>query len=395
MLNWISALLAIFVVQQNSCMPMSIEGMVSPSEDTRSIPIQTPVIFDDLPPVTEIDKTLPVTFVDENTSIEPFSAFKSKPNVHSTDESNQRPFVQSESKQTQPNIAISFPTTPPEKKLPVLPTIEENSGSGDGDVVFPDLRENSESTANDFILNLLNDNSTECDIDIGFVPFNGSCERLLARGSCAAGEWLVYEGDRFQCQIRPCPWKQVLFDGVCVNVSSFDVCPRGHILYVDLSGEASCDCQHGYVYGPRSGECYAQYTQGPCNLGHYVVIDPIFGSVKCVPNPCDLDGWLHHEPSNKCYLKLYDGFCNQKALWFNEVNRTVSCKDVLPFNIFHTPKLNSCPPGSLRDFVQKCRAYLPRIPVSSTYPTAKIGACPPGYTRDPLGTCKKVFSLFA
>ncbi|XP_076045043.1 uncharacterized protein LOC143027591 [Oratosquilla oratoria] len=365
-----SGLVVTVAVLLCSCLPTPTEGLFFPGEATH----RRPANRRPPPTVAEIDKTHPVSFVNEN-----------RPSEGSHRRRLQRP---SGVRQPHGVGTIIFPTSTSERDPPP---------AGRGAPLSDENRQDPRSTPKDFLLSVLGGNPTDCDLTAGYIPVDGECERILARSNCADGEWLVYtSGRKFQCQKRPCPWEHVLFRGQCVNVSRFDVCPPGHTLYVDLSGEASCDCQHGYVYGPASGECYAQYTQGPCSRGHHVVIDAKADSVSCIPNKCGTDGWLYHEPSNRCYLKLYDGFCDQEALRFNETHQTVSCEDVLPFNIFIVPRLNECPPGSLRDYSQKCRrAYLPRIPVTSTFPKAKIGSCPPGYTRDPQGTCKKVFNLFA
>ncbi|XP_042875323.1 uncharacterized protein LOC122255357 [Penaeus japonicus] len=219
------------------------------------------------------------------------------------------------------------------------------------------------------------------------VMFNGSCEQLLARSTCAKDEWLLLLEGVPQCARRPCPWGQVPFEDRCVDLANVTVCDSGQILYVDFSGKSLCDCEHGFLYDPLSGNCYARHEKGSCVYGEYLDVSAS-GMMECVRNPCISEGFVKEDATGLCYKKKYTGFCDK--LVYHRSNRTAECLEVALHNILDVTELRECPPGSLRDYLNVCRETFPTL---NSYP-ALYGGCPGGFVLDPRGTCRKASRLF-
>lgn len=287
--------------------------------------------------------------------------------------------------------SIGFPGQNQEDSSP-SPVPSANAGDdGSGDIVFfptPIKLDLSNRDAND-----ANRGKEECSAESGFLNFNGTCTRMLARNGCPKGEWFALNSKKNvgECVIQPCPAGQLMYMGKCVNVLDNTVCGEGQMLYVDFTGYVHCDCLPNFFYDPWSGKCFAQGDQGYCNFGQYLVINQK-GVVECSKNPCLVDGYVYHNESGRCYRKLYRGFCDEGLLLTYPNNGTAECQAILIRGVFDLPTLRSCTAGSLRDFAGNCRQEF-RIPSSSSYPTI-YGGCPPSHTKDPLGNCRKTHSLF-
>lgn len=229
----------------------------------------------------------------------------------------------------------------------------------------------------------------ECALSKGMILFNGSCERLLARNTCAEDEWLVLLEGVAQCAPRPCPWGKIPFEERCVDPIDLSACDRGQVLYIDFGGKSLCDCDVGFLYDPWSGNCFARHQKGSCNFGEYVDVSAS-GMVECVPNPCISDGYV--KAGKKCYRKMYGGFCEDANLLFHTNNNTVECREVALHNILDVPELRECPAGSIRDYLNVCRETF-HLSTLSSYPTL-YGGCPGGFVLDPSGTCRRTSMLF-
>ncbi|KAK3861049.1 hypothetical protein Pcinc_032948 [Petrolisthes cinctipes] len=292
--------------------------------------------------------------------------------------------------------------------------------------------------------------SSSCLLSSGNVLHEGLCKRLLARETCAEGEWLVLIDNNndntrpiAECKPRPCPFGKLEYKGQCVDPSDVNICAYGQMLYVEMTGETYCDCEYGFTYDMFSGNCYARQEQGQCSFGHYLDLTEDC-TVACVPNKCLVDGFVggknedhtavnsrtngdhtavnsrtngdhtavnsrtngDHTAANSgtnedhtaaansktCYRKMYYGFCDDAFKIYNQVNNTVECNDIFIRPIFDVVTLRNCPIGSRRDFQDRCRQTY-RFPSTSTYKSL-YGECGIGFKKDPRGACRKVHSIF-
>ncbi|KAK4304970.1 hypothetical protein Pmani_023113 [Petrolisthes manimaculis] len=239
-------------------------------------------------------------------------------------------------------------------------------------------------------------NSTAtCTLSSGQVMHNGTCKRLLAQETCVDGEWLVLvDNDNAECRPRPCPYGQLEYNGECVTPENTNVCGYGKILYVEMTGETYCDCEQGSIYDAFSGNCYARYEQGPCTYGNYLdrTVKSNCTTMECVPNDCEVDGFISGRNDTICYRKMYSGFCESAYHLFHQGNQTVECAAILYRNVFDVATLRTCPEGSLRDHLQQCRRLF-HIPSDTSYPSL-YGDCSTGFIKDPRGICRRVHNMF-
>lgn len=235
-----------------------------------------------------------------------------------------------------------------------------------------------------------------CSLAAGQVMHNDTCKRLLAQATCAEGEWLVLgENDLAECKPRPCPFGQLKYNAECVAPENTTVCSYGKILYVEMTGDTYCDCEPGFKYDPFSGNCYARYEQGPCLFGNYLDLtkESNCTTMECVPNKCEIDGFISGRNDNLCYRKMYSGFCESAYQLFHQVNQTVECGAMIWRSIFDVATLRTCPEGSVRDHRQECRQLF-HVPSISSYPSMN-GECSIGFIKDPNGICRRVHSILA
>ena len=262
--------------------------------------------------------------------------------------------------------------------------------------VFPTFRPSiptsSEKPRTDSGIDLSIRNAEECDVSMGLVSFQGQCERVLARASCGKDEWLVVTEDKIECKKRSCEWGLIFYKNNCVNLTNFSVCAPGQMLYLDFEGNAECDCEPSFHYMPWTGECIPEHEKGQCNFGEYIELSKTTGMVECVRNPCIMDSYVYDEKSKKCYKKLYRGKCDAR-LHIDSIDRTAECLSLQGHNIFEVPTLRSCPNGSKRDYLHRCRRSF-KIPTQRSSPSF-FGRCPHSFTKDKSGNCKKLVSLFS
>jgi len=117
-------------------------------------------------------------------------------------------------------------------------------------------------------------------------PPDMTCHEPLTVGACPADQWLVTTGDNtLSCQPKPCPEKQVLYEGVCQDgTDEGPVCTEiGQLWVLAPSGEALCVCHEDYLRG-ADGKCYVEFTRGNCEGNS--IIREVNGKAACVQNPC-------------------------------------------------------------------------------------------------------------
>ncbi|XP_018026679.1 uncharacterized protein LOC108682077 [Hyalella azteca] len=237
----------------------------------------------------------------------------------------------------------------------------------------------------------VNATSDKCSLKFLLTMFEGSCSRLLTRSSCESDQWLLLSSDGVaHCAERRCPWEQLEFQGDCVDPATPDLCPRGQIIYVDINGQAECDCEANHYFDADSGQCFMLHEQGPCESSHYLE-KGLDGKMECVPNPCENDELVSFEGT--CYKKNYKGYCSPTLIEILAESNSADCLFTPPRSVFDVLALSACPEGSQRSFLGKCREVL-RIPTQTTSPSFR-GVCLPGFVSDQTGTCRRVVSIFS
>ncbi|XP_053679526.1 uncharacterized protein LOC128730501 [Anopheles nili] len=64
-------------------------------------------------------------------------------------------------------------------------------------------------------------------------------------------------------------------------------CAEDEILYPgDHEHDWVCDCKPTYIYDTRQQKCYQMYTQGSCQSGSVMYIEPKGKTAVCIENPC-------------------------------------------------------------------------------------------------------------
>lgn len=232
----------------------------------------------------------------------------------------------------------------------------------------------------------------------GDILYKGNCAQILSSYHCPKDQWLVMKGPDFaECEPRPCPFGQILYQNECVSPDNSSICSKGQMLYVEMTGEAFCDCDPDYIYLLRDGTCVPEYEQGSCDWGKYLVRNEN-GVPECVTNPCGRDGSVYHEENKMCYNKNYVGFCEQEQLEIK--GNQAECMEIFQVlalrNVFEVPTLRRCPRGSLRDLLHECRRRY-NMPSMPSILKAKHfhGGCPPGWMKASRGRCKKIVDLFS
>jgi len=231
-----------------------------------------------------------------------------------------------------------------------------------------------------------------CTLHNRQIWYNDTCHSLLEKHTCGDDEWKVLTEDLIPvCKVLPCPDNLLMFNGSCVDASDVTLCPRGQILYVDLLGEAACDCQTDYFYDSDKDECYTHHEQGSCEHSYYLEFDENENSI-CVPNPCVEDNSVQH--NGECFEKNYSGYCEPQLLEPSASGTSADCINfIVTRTIFAAPTLRSCRRGSRRDRFRKCRSVF-IVPTQTTM-KATNGSCKiTGFELDEEGNCKAAYKLF-
>ncbi|XP_052867349.1 uncharacterized protein LOC128273427 [Anopheles cruzii] len=77
-------------------------------------------------------------------------------------------------------------------------------------------------------------------------------------------------------------------------------CAEDEILYPgDHNNDWVCDCKPTYIYHPKSHRCYQLYTQGSCEPGKIMYLEPNGKYPTCIPNHCP-DGQIRFQ--NMCVV---------------------------------------------------------------------------------------------
>jgi len=200
------------------------------------------------------------------------------------------------------------------------------------------------------------------------TEYNGACHTVLRRHPCGEGQWLIEDEEtgKGKCVENKCAHEEnsAWFGGQCVLVrSNQGHCHPGMVTLIFKNGEVECDCQDGFLYNQRDGNCYKPYKRGPCNPGEVFLAKVTTNGAlpaSCVKSKCSQD----------------DYFCNAPA-----------CPKDRNCVKFSSP----CPGGIWQVDPEK---LAPACLGIGKFPDRIIGnvptlACAPGSRRDILGTCRK------
>ena len=232
-----------------------------------------------------------------------------------------------------------------------------------------------------------------CDVESGYKDYLGQCYLLLSQGPCDKKNWFVLGNDGIAyCKTRECKEGFIFFEGTCVDAEKYS-CNKGMVLYVDSTGEASCDCYSGFYYDPVRDTCFTIYDQGPCNDGYHLKISGSSQLIECVKNPCRFEGLFYNQNDKKCYAKKFRGECDAQNINFTERGEAF-CLRINNFSLFGKTRDNDCPLGSKLSFFQKCRSNFNFRARAQERTEPQNGRCPHGYYKTLFGSCQKSRCLF-
>lgn len=235
----------------------------------------------------------------------------------------------------------------------------------------------------------LADVSSSCGVgaDLKYT-YEGSTWKLLSRGECPLGEWVVMVAECTPgCKPIPCPQGQLEYEGQCVNITDPTVCGGGQVLYTDQTGSTFCDCENDHFYYRWDGQCYARQERGPCDFGFYLDLDEN-GNVDCVPNPCQVDTFVKNPATEKCIPKDYVGYCPEDRLQFHSNKNIVECFLVDIRNIFDRAISRSCTSGSGLTHRGTCSPQFV-VPSVTALPRSLTSGCYAGTTTT-RGSCRRI-----
>ncbi|XP_076042700.1 uncharacterized protein LOC143026351 [Oratosquilla oratoria] len=217
---------------------------------------------------------------------------------------------------------------------------------------------------------MLNTMTVGCDTSVGEVlwPSTGRCERVMTRGPCEIGLFVMVDRSTGQpvCRPRPCEASQVLFRGSCIPALSHHVCPKGMMLQPNEYGENECDCPLDKVFYRGDGSCVTPYSQGPCPPGQVIKIEDSgsHGRARCVPNDCPAPNMVRIDsqcypstaPTATCYTLNTPGPCQEGTLRLDITYHQPTCLAFSTHALLANLPPVSCPRGSYRDsLTRRCR----------------------------------------
>ncbi|XP_063613761.1 uncharacterized protein LOC134786993 [Penaeus indicus] len=232
-------------------------------------------------------------------------------------------------------------------------------------------------------------------------PATGECVKLLTQGPCPPGQWVKLTLSTFEpvCEPQPCSDREALVEGSCHSLADVSKCPPRQQMFINEAGEGECDCQPGMVFFEQTNSCYTPYTQGPCQPGYIIrVMDAgVGGRARCERNACPsanmvpMDSRCHIHTTRSAGISCFDintpGPCADGELAIDNVINEPVCLQTETHSIFNLPNTKSCPRGSIRDTLGRCRrdvslTFRPLPPVRTSRPGPQPdndGLCPTGY----------------
>ncbi|XP_046448291.1 uncharacterized protein LOC124197077 [Daphnia pulex] len=220
--------------------------------------------------------------------------------------------------------------------------------------------------------------------DVAAIRFRAKARRCKAPDDTFYPPWkrcVTYQGRHRSSASNPCPIHQQLYDGP------------------DNLG--ICDCQmnnnngSAFLYSDRTKQCHQLYTQGPCKIGHWWIVNDRIPACQIVPKGCPADGRHVYgsannkreaaarkrlfksaatNSSNKCWRLKSRGPCRDgQLLELDSSDNSIHCRSsavapstlasvaVAPRRVRPAPPLSRpmtwCPLGSYRDRRSKCAGY--------------------------------------
>ncbi|XP_046642264.1 uncharacterized protein LOC124327308 [Daphnia pulicaria] len=170
---------------------------------------------------------------------------------------------------------------------------------------------------------------------------------------------------------------ETFINGKCFPISTrerSEHCPENMGLYDDEKNEGFCECleltkekaksELRPIYSNKTGVCYRQNTQGPCENGEWFVLKNTYPRCELVPDGCPTDGrHVFWNPDNstakQCWEIWTQGPCDKGQLLHLEQDTEepqVYCSYRLAESFFTYSALSfpPCPPGTLSNYVGQC-----------------------------------------
>ncbi|XP_044730148.1 uncharacterized protein LOC123293402 [Chrysoperla carnea] len=148
------------------------------------------------------------------------------------------------------------------------------------------------------------------DLQLYYWNQGNSCHELYTPGPCTTKGHLFLPGGKCGCSVDLPHFHRETSQ--CYKLGDIGPCSAGHQFKIVPGNNelktghvrAKCVCKEGYVFWKRDGKCYRLYTQGPCDLGQFLI-----NSTSCMNVPCD-KGYLYFPKESTCYRIGSQGPCN-------------------------------------------------------------------------------------
>lgn len=140
---------------------------------------------------------------------------------------------------------------------------------------------------------------------------SGQCYEKYSRGPCSAGMWLTSHPLDLPQYSMPASVRPIspLARSKGSKSRNYPIAPVSNRRQFGKSS-LNCFCLPGYVYSEEDGQCFREYTQGPCRSGYFFIRnerDDTGAIGRCWKNPCARQH-LYLPESERCYPIHSKGF---------------------------------------------------------------------------------------
>jgi len=139
---------------------------------------------------------------------------------------------------------------------------------------------------------------TQCScssLSPGYHSLTDRCYSKFSQEPCNKGQWLTSRSDELpQHSIVP-------------SIRRVD--PIVDSRKITNIGQLTCTCIPGYVYNKEDEQCYREFTQGPCQTGHFFIRNSDGDAGICQLNPCSTQE-LYFSEQQSCFRIHSSGPCD-------------------------------------------------------------------------------------
>lgn len=151
-----------------------------------------------------------------------------------------------------------------------------------------------------------------------YHPETGQCFEKYTRGPCSPGMWLISHPHDLPQYSMPASMVPIAPRSAFSNKSRPTKHPKRRSSSSNRRNAASiksltCACLPGFVYSSDAGQCYREYTQGPCRNGYIFIRADDEEVGTCWKNPCGRQE-LYLPDSLRCFKIHSQGPCPEGQL---------------------------------------------------------------------------------